>query len=226
MKRLALLVTVMLAVQVGAQEPAQTFEVASIRRNTSGEPFINIGMAPGGRLNFTNVPLRQLIIRAYGVQPFQIIGGPDWLTSDRFDVVAKAPEGNATPAQLNVMLQSLLADRFKLVVRRETRELAVYYLTKAREDGKLGAALKPAAVDCAAGRGRPGGPPPGAGASAAAVGGRSRSQRGVSGGRRLRNDDCAGTAHRRRTADRIRHDRAGQPGRAAGDRQDGAHREL
>jgi uncharacterized protein (TIGR03435 family) len=172
MRGLALLTTVALAVQLSAQSSAPTFEVASIRRNTSGEPFIGARMDPGGRMNFTNFPLRQLIIRAYGVQPFQIIGGPEWQTSDRFDIIAKAPEGNIAPAQMNLMLQTLLADRFKLVTHRETRELPVYYLTKAREDGKLGDALKPAAVDCGAlGRGRPGGPPPGAGSPPPGVAG-------------------------------------------------------
>lgn len=156
---------------VAAQAPAAgavpAFEVASIRRNTSGTGMVSMNMAPGGRMNFVNVAVRQLIVRAYEVQPFQVIGGPDWLTNERYDIIAKA-EGDASPAQLNLMLQQLLADRFKLVVRRETRELPVYYLVQARDDGRLGPALKPAAVECGPqGRGRPGGPPaaaPGAGA--------------------------------------------------------------
>lgn len=153
-----------LAVALGAGAAAQTpsFEVASVRRNTSNDGGIRLQMQPGGRLTFTNAPVRLLITRAYDVQPFQVIGGPDWLTTDRYDVTAKAPEGDVTPAQLNEMLQSLLADRFKLVLRRETRELPVYFLVRAREDGRLGDAMKPAAVDCSAARGRPGGPPPAA----------------------------------------------------------------
>jgi uncharacterized protein (TIGR03435 family) len=145
------------------------FEVASIKRNNSGTGFITIGMQPGGRMNFVNVPLRQLIMRAYLVQPFQIIGGPDWIGTDRFDVIAKA-ETDVPPDQLNLMLRSLLADRFRLVVHTETRELPVYYLVKARTDGALGASLKAAAVDCGAmGRGRgglPALPPPGRGGGA------------------------------------------------------------
>ena len=158
--------------------PGSAFEVASIKRNTSGTGNMTIQMAPGGRLNFVNVPVRNLIVRAYGVQPFQVIGGPAWLANDRFDVIAKA-EGDATPAQSNAMLRALLADRFKLVVRTETRELPVYHLVKARADGQLGPELKPAAVDCgpgargrgappAGGPGGPGrGPVPGPGAGAA-----------------------------------------------------------
>ena len=147
-----------------AQAQGPAFEVASVRRNTSNEGFMGLQMQPGGRMTFTNVPVRMLITRAYGVQNFQIIGGPDWLTSERYDVTAKAPEGNTSPDQLNVMLQSLLADRFKVALRRETRELPVYFLVKARQAGQLGAALKPAAADCTAGRGRRGGAPPAAGA--------------------------------------------------------------
>jgi uncharacterized protein (TIGR03435 family) len=155
-----------------AQTPASqsampAFEVASIKRNNSGEGFTTRGAQPGGRVTFVNIPLRQMIIAAYGVQPFQVIGGPSWITSDRFDVIAKAPEG-VPPDQMNLMLQSLLADRFKLRTHNETRELPVYALVKARTDGKLGAALKPAAVDCGpAGRGRGGPPPPAAAGSGA-----------------------------------------------------------
>lgn len=162
-----LFVTTLHTSPVGAQAPS--FEVASIKRNNSGDGNVSRGMQPGG-MTFVNAPLRQLIIAAYGVQPFQIIGGPSWMTSDRFDVTAKA-EGAPPPDQMNLMLRSLLADRFKLVARLEKRDLPTYSLVKAREDGKLGAGLKTASVDCgAAGRGRggpppplPPGPPPGAG---------------------------------------------------------------
>ena len=152
-------------VSLHAQAPAAqtvnpTFEVASIKRNTSGSGNVSIGIAPGGRLTFVNIPARTLITRAYQLQPYQVIGGPAWLGNDRFDVIAKN-QGDAPPAQANLMLRALLADRFKLVVRNETRELPLYYLVTARPDGKPGPELKPAAVDCAAGRGR-GGPPAGA----------------------------------------------------------------
>lgn len=144
--------------------PAPAFEVTSVKRNTSGEGFISANLAPG-RPSFINMPVRQLIVRAYGVQAFQVLGGPSWITGDRFDITAKAADDGATPAQLNLMLQSLLADRFKLRVHRETRQSDVYRLVKARPDGKLGDGLKPAAMDCSAmaGRGRPGGPGPGPG---------------------------------------------------------------
>ena len=151
-----------------AQGPTARFEVASVKRNTSGEGFMTAGMQPGGRLTLINVPARQLIVRAYQVQPYQVLGGPSWLISDRFDVTAKA-EDNATPQQLNAMLQSLLADRFRLKIHRETRQSDVYRLVKARTDGKLGDSLKPAAVDCGA-RGRGPAPGPGRAAGGAAPG--------------------------------------------------------
>lgn len=150
-----------------AQAPLPKFEVASVRRNTTNELGFRRGLQPGGT-TFTNAALQQLITAAYNVQPFQIVGGPPWMTTDRFDIVAKLPEG-ASPDQMNLMLQSLLADRFKLVAHTEQRELPIYTLVKAREDGKLGSALKPAAVDCGpSGRGRGGPPPPGPGGPGAA----------------------------------------------------------
>jgi uncharacterized protein (TIGR03435 family) len=162
MKTLLLMAGALTMATLAAQPLA--FEVASVKRNTSGEGFVTMGLAPG-RPTFVNMPVRQLIVRAYGVQAFQVLGGPSWITSDRFDITAKAADDTATPAQMNLMLQSLLADRFKLKVHRETRQSDVYRLVKARPDGKLGDAIKPAAVDCSAmmGRGRPGGPGPGAG---------------------------------------------------------------
>ena len=166
MKRLLVLGAALASVTLGAQSAAPAFEVASIKRNKSGDGFMGMGMQPGGRLTMMNMPVRQLIVRAYGVQPYQVLGGPSWITSDRFDITAKAP-GDASPQQMNAMLETLLADRFKLKVRRETRQSDVYRLVKARADGKLGEALKPAAVNCDMARGRAAGPVPGPGAGPA-----------------------------------------------------------
>jgi uncharacterized protein (TIGR03435 family) len=144
------------------------FEVASVKQNRSGEGFIRVGMAPGGRFTATNVPLRQLIQLAYQIQPFQIVGGPNWIASDRFDIVAKAAgdvppptPGVAGPIQL--MMRALMAERFKLTLHNEQREMPIYALVLAKADGKLGPQLKPSTTDCAALMGaaaRRGGPPP------------------------------------------------------------------
>src|ERR1700676_1371239 len=75
----------------------QAFEVASVKPNKSGDGRIFFQMQPGGRFTATNVPLRELIRVAYGIQNFQLVGGPDWIGSDRFDIVAKA-EGDPPPS--------------------------------------------------------------------------------------------------------------------------------
>jgi len=84
--------------------------------------------------------LKELIVIAYRIQPFQVSGGPAWLDSARYDVIAK-PEKKPQQGEIQLMLQSLLADRFQLTVHRETKELPVYALAVARKDGKLGAGL-------------------------------------------------------------------------------------
>jgi uncharacterized protein (TIGR03435 family) len=132
-----------------------SFEVASIRRNTSGEEERFFQRQPGGRFNVRNMPLRALITFAYDLQGFQLQGGPDWITADRFDIVAKA-EGDPEPVSLGspggdplrLMLRSLLAERFNLVMHEETRELPIFELVVARRDGTLGPQLRPASVDC------------------------------------------------------------------------------
>jgi bla regulator protein blaR1 len=147
----------------------QKFEVASVKPNKSGDLPTRIQLQPGGRITAENMSLRNLIRFAFQVQDFQLVGGPDWLEKERFDILAKAehdivpgPPGTTGPGQL--MLRSLLADRFKLTIHQEKRELPVYALMLARADGRLGPQLKRSTTDCAAiiaaARGR-GGPGPG-----------------------------------------------------------------
>ncbi len=149
------------------------FEVASIKPNKSGDGRVMIGVQPGGRFTATNVPLKMLIRNAYQLQDFQIVGGPDWITSDRFDIVAKADmdgtgepfraEKPGEPSRGQLMIRALLAERFKLQVHDDTREMPIFALVLARGDGKLGPKIHQAAVDCdavrAAGRGRGAGAP-------------------------------------------------------------------
>ena len=137
------------------------FEVASVKPNKTGDGRVMLGLQPGGRFNASNVPLRMLLRQAFNVQEFQLVGGPNWIASDRFDVVAKAPEGGEFNADaMRPMLRAMLVERFKLAFHNETREMPIYALMKARADGRLGPNLVPAAVDCAAMRGRRGGAPP------------------------------------------------------------------
>jgi uncharacterized protein (TIGR03435 family) len=159
----ALLIVIAGIMTVTAQDAgAPAFEVASVKPNKSGDGRVQVGFQPGGRYTATGITVRMLINQAYQIQPFQLVGAPDWLSSDRFDIIAKA-EGDVVPGPngpLPQMLRSLLADRFRLVVHTETRELPIYALVKARSDGKLGPQMNPAAVDCTAARGRGGAPAP------------------------------------------------------------------
>ena len=99
--------------------------------------------------------LRTLILFAYQIQPFQLMGGPDWLASDRFDIVAKA-EGDLPPAPpwepdpLRMMVRTLLAERFKLAIRKDVQEMPVFELLPARRDGQPGPQLRTATTDCMA----------------------------------------------------------------------------
>src|SRR5687767_15159741 len=120
---------------------AQTFEAASIKLNkarrgplTSLEaPVLELPMAamPGGRFRLRLVPTCTLFQLSYGVRAFQITGEPSWVNDERYDVDTTA-EGTTSSGQIRLMLQALLADRFRLAVRRETRAGRVYDLVPAR----------------------------------------------------------------------------------------------
>jgi bla regulator protein blaR1 len=150
---------------IHAQSPAETarstFEVATVKPNRSGLPNTNFGLQPGGRFSATNAPLREIIRMAYGVPDLQIVGAPDWIRAERFDIVAKA-NGNPPVQEVLLMLRTLLADRFRLAVHNEKREVPIYALVLARPDRGLGPRLRPAATDCAAimAAARNGVPPP------------------------------------------------------------------
>lgn len=142
-----------------AQRPS--FEAASVKRNLSGSDSASV-RGQSGRVTITNNPLRNIIRNAWGLQGFQIVGGPDWINTERWDIVAKA-EGNPPGPQMMTMVQNLLADRFKLVAHRETREMPIYALVLARADRTLGPNLHSSPTDClkemTAAVARGGGPP-------------------------------------------------------------------
>src|SRR5580704_18792129 len=112
-----------LAAPLLAQTPPE-FEVALLKPNTSGLPGFSIVPLPGGKLNATNISLKRLIAVAYSITDFQIFGNVPWLESERYDMAARAP-GPAGLPQLRLMLQPLLAERFKLKFHRETREMRI-----------------------------------------------------------------------------------------------------
>src|SRR5688572_459382 len=136
-----LLVSLFAAAAIAAQTTpspdtgAPAFEVASVKRNNTGAPGGSFVMPPG-RFTATNIPLRVLITNAYQLSFFQVVGGPDWVGTDRFDIAAKAPD-DAPPEQTRAMVRTLLRDRFKLAVHMETRDTPIYALVKARADDGL-----------------------------------------------------------------------------------------
>ena len=127
------------------------FAVATIKRNQAspdpnsmGAPM-GAGYRPGGRFVAGNAPVAFLIQRSYAVQGFQVVGGPAWVNTDGYDIEAK-PEGNTDQKRMWLMVQTLLADRFKLAMHRETRDLPVYDLQIVKGGPKLPA---PQGGDCA-----------------------------------------------------------------------------
>jgi uncharacterized protein (TIGR03435 family) len=118
---------------------AQSFEVASIKPNRSASNAMGMFPSPG-KLRIQNYPLRQLIAASYGhnfdLKTFQVMGGPAWLDSDRYDIEAKA-EGNANFWAMLPMLKTLLTDRFALRTHKEIRSLPVYELTVAKGGLKM-----------------------------------------------------------------------------------------
>ena len=123
-------------------ENSPTFEVASVK---PAAPIvgnmIRVGMRGGpgspdpGQITYTNVTVKNVLMNAYGVKGFQITG-PGWLDSERYDIVAKLPRG-ATKAEFMVMLQNLLAERFKLTLHREKKDLPIYALVVGKNGPKL-----------------------------------------------------------------------------------------
>ena len=122
---------------------APAFEVASItpcKPGTPAPPMEHAGMVqftyPGGRFRASATTLKYLLEWAYDIQPSQHSGGPSWIDTDRYDVVAKA-EGNATDAQIKLMVQTLLADRFQLKLHHDSKELPVYVISLGKTAPKL-----------------------------------------------------------------------------------------
>ena len=115
-------------------DPAPKFEVADVHFSPKGRnQLVRAGMIPrGGRIEIQNVSLVQLIQMAYGYPDRRILEGPNWIEMDRFDVTAKVPAGTSRETQ-NLMLQSLLEDRFKLVVRKENRPMPAYALVAGKK---------------------------------------------------------------------------------------------
>ena len=149
----------MLSAAAGFAQSAPGFEAASVKPAASTSARQSLRGGPGSgdpaRITYTNATLMAVLLRAYDVKAYQAIG-PDWLSSQRYDIAAKIPPGT-TKEQFQRMLQTLIAERFHLVLHHETREIQGFALSIARNGPKL----KPAAASSAAGQNQPdsAGPP-------------------------------------------------------------------
>jgi uncharacterized protein (TIGR03435 family) len=118
-------------------QTAPRFDVASIKPNNSGTASESEIRTSKGRLIAVNVTLQRCIAGAYETPPNKIFGGPDWLDVDRFDIVALADQPVSDDHNMMVMLQAVLADRFKLATHPETRMTGGYVLEAAKNGPKL-----------------------------------------------------------------------------------------
>jgi uncharacterized protein (TIGR03435 family) len=147
------------AVATAAQDGGR-FDVASVKPNRSGAEAIRWTFE-NGRFTAVNVTVRALVASAYGLpqQPladFQISGGPSWLSTDRFDVLAQAPavatgeQSRTMSAGTLEMLRALLEERFQLRAHFESREQSIYALVLSRANQQPGPGLRRRTLDCAA----------------------------------------------------------------------------
>jgi uncharacterized protein (TIGR03435 family) len=134
-----LLFTLLSSIAAFGQSPSTRpeFEVASVKKSAPIMPGqVNIGVhIDGAMIRCSSLPMRSYIRMAYHVNDYQVLG-PDWLATENFDIAAKLPDG-ATRSQVPEMMQSLLADRFKLVLHRDKKEFPVYALVVAKNGPKL-----------------------------------------------------------------------------------------
>jgi bla regulator protein blaR1 len=135
------------AASTAAAAPALAFDIASIKPDKSTDGMSRLGLMPGSNFVATNVSPLMLIRMAYGVEDNQISGAPSWLSSQRYDIEAKPNEFEADQLQklspqdrsaaVGQMIQALLADRFKLTLHHETKELPEYVLVVAKNGPKM-----------------------------------------------------------------------------------------
>src|SRR5947208_1644645 len=155
MRRWLLLLVVAAPVLLHGQAPSDqkplAFEVASVKANPDVGAAPNWVLQPGGGVSITAYRLHQLIAIAYDSPSIQtrdqIVGGPAWIKSDRFDIVAKASgdlenDESGRPRRLLAMLRSLIEDRFKLRMHSEQRRAAVHLLMLASNNDRPGRGLR------------------------------------------------------------------------------------
>lgn len=131
----ALLLTALASYGQSAAAPPK-YDIASIKPNTDTDFRFAFRIEPGGSLSATGITLQRLMMSAFNVQDFRIVGGPEWLTARRWDVQAK-PDRPATQDQIRSMLRALLETRFHLRSHSEVRQLPVFELSVDRKGPKV-----------------------------------------------------------------------------------------
>jgi len=126
--------------QAQSPNPKKEFDVVSVKPSPPDEHnSFMFQTLPGGTIRMAGVPLRMMIMEAYGVKAFQLSGGPEWVRSGRWDVLAKAEgfQGRIPRDQENLMVQAMLADRFHLKFHNELKEEPVYALVVDKNGSKM-----------------------------------------------------------------------------------------
>lgn len=132
-----------------AQAPSpMTFEGATVRPNESVGQGGSMSGPNRSPVRISNVPLATILLDAFQLPQHRVVGLPGWTRSARFDIAAVFPDGVESAQAYRPMLQQLLADRFGLRSRRETRELPIYRLSLVNQDGRLGPQMMRSDVDC------------------------------------------------------------------------------
>lgn len=134
-----------------AQAPASAFDVASVKPSPPDASGSMISGPMPSRFTAQNATLKLLVMYAYGVRDYQVLGGPAWASSDGFDIAATYPGGKAPdPMSVSLMVRTLLQERFKLRTHAETRDQPTYELVLSRQDGRLGPSLRRSDTNCEA----------------------------------------------------------------------------
>ena len=145
--RSAWLVAAIFLAHAAIAQPRLAFEKADVHISAPGTGEQG-GFLPEGRFECRGTTMLKLLSVAYGVGPNQVVGGPEWLATDRFDIAAKAPSRQVSRPELLEMLRTLLADRFGLAVRQDQKEIPVYLLAVAPKGFKLRESEHPQTADC------------------------------------------------------------------------------
>src|SRR5215831_7260351 len=157
-RKCAALAILLSGVSFGQAAEPPAFDLADVHPSAHvTNPYMRGGVLRGGRYELRTASMVDLIRTAYGVDAEKVQGGPSWLDTDRFDIIAKAP-ANTPPETVKLMLQTLLADRFKLKVRMDSKSMPVFVLSAGKGKPKLKESEGSAASGC---QGQPQTPQPG-----------------------------------------------------------------